>query len=75
MKLNPNLFYDINIIWEDGNFAIDLSPSKSLLNFCMTQLNEYDEGKYRQNIEDEAEIIKVLTVYINKYIQSQVAMN
>jgi len=75
MKLNPNLFYDINIIWEDGNFAIDLAPSKSLLKFCMTQLNEYDEGKYKQSIEDEAEIIKVLTVYINKYIQSQVAMN
>lgn len=75
MKLNPNLFYDISIVWEEGNFAIDLAPSKSLLKYCMAQLNEHDEGKYRQNIEDEAEIIRVLTVYINEYIQSQVAMN
>ena len=75
MKLNPNLFYDINIVWEEGNFAIDLAPSKTLLKYCMAQLNEHDEGKYTQTIEDEAEILKVLTVYINEYIQSQVAMN
>ena len=75
MKLNPNLFYDIGIVWEEGNFAIDLAPSKALLKYCMARLDENDDGKYNQTIEDEAEILEVLTVYINAYIQSQIAMN